>query len=386
MKATPPEYIYKIDKAIGDSFEQMCIKLISLSKALPYRVIRMVFFGSPSSQTEYIEHLKIIDKCVINAFKSIPPVYSYVSQPPLDGDLILETTRVSTENIKLEYKSCDKTKYIVIKTHRTKSVFVGGIMSKDITKQSIEQQSKEVFKKVAKVLKKEDLDISDIVRQWNYIERITEYDGDYQNYQCLNDARTHFYLKDKKWKTGYPAATGIGTMFGGIIIDFDAVKTKSEKELFITKLDNKLQVPAHVYSQEVLLGTEDEKLKEKTTPKFERGKTLVYGNSAISYVSGTAAIRGEESLETMDIIRQTTVTMENIDFLISLENLKEYGVKANLGKPSYKTLRVYLKNKADLYKVQKYMDEKYPRIHKCYLKADVCREELLIEIEGIATY
>lgn len=384
MNSVVPQYIYKIDKAIGEEFEQMCIKLISLSKALPYKVIRMVFFGNPKSQAEYIQHLDIISKNITRQFKDCPPVFSYVSQAPLSGDLVLETTRLVINNdIKINYKKCDKINYITLSSGKEKAVFVGGLISKDITKLSIREQCNEVFAKFDKILKKEKLKRSDVVRQWNYIERITEYDNDdYQHYQCFNDARTHFY-DGENWDKGYPAATGIGTSFGGIVIDFDAVLSSRVE---VITLDNELQVPAHVYSQDVLLGEEDTILKEKSTPKFERGKTLACDKAAMSYISGTAAIRGEESLESMDILRQTIVTMENIDFLVSVNNLRKYGVKSPLSKPHYRTLRVYLKNGSDLYKVQQYLNDKYPEASKCYLLADVCRDELLIEIEGIVCY
>lgn len=378
-----PQFVYKIDKALGDNFEAMCSKLVALSKALPYRVLRMVFFGNPQSQEEYIEHLNIISKVVTRNFGKTKPVYGYVAQPPLIGELVLETTRlVDNENLKVKYKKCSGMPYIKITSSKDKYLFVGGVMGRDIIKQSIPAQCKEVFKMVGKVLSKESMKPSDIVRQWNYIEKITHINDGYQNYQALNDARSHFYLKEK-WVNGYPAATGIGTRFGGIMVDFDAVKTKTAK---IVSLDNDLQVPAHVYSQDVLLGEEDKKLKQKTTPKFERGKALASEKFTMGYISGTAAIRGEESLEEMDIIRQTEVTMENIDYLTSKENLKKYGADVILGKRQYKTLRVYLKNSCDTIKVNKFMNDKYPEANKCYLLADVCRDELLIEIEGIVCY
>lgn len=37
------------------------------------------------------------------------------------------------------------------------------------------------------------------------------------------------------------------------------------------------------------------------------------------YISGTAAIRGEESIVTGDVLVQTEITLENIQHLIGLE-------------------------------------------------------------------
>ena len=77
--------------------------------------------------------------------------------------------------------------------------------------QSIREQSDDVFAHINRVLQKEQMPVSAIVRQWNDIEKITEYDvSGHQHYQDFNDARSLFY-EHVEWKTGYPAATGIGT-------------------------------------------------------------------------------------------------------------------------------------------------------------------------------
>ena len=41
------------------------------------------------------------------------------------------------------------------------------------------------------------------------------------------------------------------------------------------------------------------------------------------YISGTAAIRGEESIVTGDVLVQTEITLENIQHLIGLEEGRE---------------------------------------------------------------
>ena len=58
-------------------------------------------------------------------------------------------------------------------------------------------------------------------------------------------------------------------------------------------MDNDWQRAAHVYSDEVLISHRAD--TEKGTPKFERGKSLSDGQQEVIYISGTAAIRGEES-------------------------------------------------------------------------------------------
>ncbi|MBO4994138.1 MAG: hypothetical protein J6C60_07720, partial [Alistipes sp.] len=64
-------------------------------------------------------------------------------------------------------------------------------------------------------------------------------------------------------------------------------------------------------------------------------------------------------------------------------NLAKSGVE-NPQQVEYSTLRVYLKHREDLQPVVEWMDKHYPQTDTLYLWADICREELLIEIEGIA--
>ncbi|MBQ1227545.1 MAG: hypothetical protein IIX79_05605 [Alistipes sp.] len=178
-----------------------------------------------------------------------------------------------------------------------------------------------------------------------------------------------------QWSNGYPAATGIGTYAGGVIVVFDAVRDSAKCSLAV---DNPLQISAHAYSQEVLINRGE---VHKSTPKFERARYISTPTPSV-YVSGTAAIRGEESCRE-DAVGQAALTMENIDRLVGLENLASSGVS----QPSsmlYGAMRAYLKHGEDTERVSEWIGENYPQVDMLYLLADICREELLIEIEGVA--
>ena len=132
-------------------------------------------------------------------------------------------------------------------------------------------------------------------------------------------------------------------------------------------IDNKLQVAAHAYSERVLAVSH----KQKATPKFERAKLLSIEDKGLIYISGTAAIRGEESLKEVGLSRQLEITMENIAELIGNKGIVSM-------------LRVYLKNKSFVQEAEQLMDAYKLSVPVSYMWADVCRDELLIEIEGIA--
>ena len=233
-----------------------------------------------------------------------------------------------------------------------------------VTQSDFFKQSVESFRLLGEVLGKEGFLWNMIVRQWNYIEKITAFDGADQHYQAFNNVRSDFYGK-AEWSNGYPAATGIGANLGGILIDVDAVQFISP-DVFSSPIDNRLQVAAHAYSERVLATSKE----KKTTPKFERAKSISFQDRKLIYISGTAAIRGEESLVDVGLERQLRITMENIAELI--------------GDASLKVLRVYLKNKSDYEEAMQLMESYDLNIPISYMWADVCRDELLVEIEGIA--
>lgn len=349
-------------------------------------LVRLVFFGSTESNTVYLRELDSLRRKIEakESMKSV--VFSYVVQPLLGQNRwAVEAHYLAKSRVEaIECKQMDSTSYSIIDTPDARLLMVGGVMGSALT-DSIGKQADEAFDVIERILKHEGIPICHIVRQWNYIEQITQMEGSVQHYQAFNDSRSLFYAKTSWEQTGYPAATGIGTDLGGVMIDLIAATPRCEAQTVIVPVDNPLQVAAHVYSQSVLLGEQSRKLKERSTPKFERAK--VVGNArgeSICFVSGTAAIRGELSIADMSIEQQTVVTLENIDHLVSSSNLRRSGFEPNeehrLG-----NLRVYLKTASDYAEAKQVIERQTPCAEQIYLVADVCREELLIEIEGIAS-
>lgn len=388
--------IYNIDKVwfrgFGEMVGEMLDKLTDTTRECGIVPLRLVFFGNPDDNRQYLEHREwllglIRERC--ERFGWRMPLVSYVAQRSLDAGLVMESQCVSRENSALVQDKTVATaagsvRYFTVETPEGKRLFTEGILPSSLDMPILEQ-SGEVLDKLGAVLDAERMDINTIVRQWNYIERITcvpDYEGANQHYQDFNDARSHFYARTE-WRGGYPAATGIGTSHGGIMVEVDAV-TLSCRKCAAVALDNALQVAAHDYSQNVLVGVADKIFRHKTTPKFERAKAVVSPESGLQvYISGTAAIRGEASLTDVGIERQTMITLENIEYLISRQNLRKHGIKTEKT-PEIQIFRVYLKAENLLEPARKIVCERYPDVKALYVLTDVCRDELLIEIEGVA--
>lgn len=385
--------IYHIDKVwfrdFGEMVSEILDKLTVTCDEERIVPLRLVFFGNPDDNTQYLEHREWVlgllrERC--ERFGWRMPLMSYVAQRSLDSGLVMESQCVSRENsdlVREHYLTTEGVRYFTIENDEGKRLFTEGILPASLDAPILEQ-SNEVLAKLGAVLDAEGMEINTIVRQWNYIERITHVpEGANQHYQDFNDARSHFYAR-ADWRGGYPAATGIGTAHGGIMVEVDAARFRSWRRAVVA-LDNDLQVAAHGYSQNVLIGVADKIFRHKTTPKFERAKAVVGANGAgiQVYISGTAAIRGEESLTGVGIERQTVTTLENIEYLISRQNLRKHGIKAERT-PEIQIFRVYLKAESLLEPARETIERFFPKVQALYVLTDVCRDELLIEIEGVA--
>lgn len=348
--------------------------LCLVEKSLHYSsVVRLVFWGNPNDNNDFLNHRNYIYYLLQNMYGLKIPAFSYVAQPVLGSAVwglevqVLENCLGSL----WEYSFYEGFSYVKILQGEINFLFLSGIFSSDLFL-SIRKQAIAVMEKIVFILEKEGFEISDIVRQWNYIERITDFDSSMkQRYQEFNDVRSCFYGKAFN-QNGYPAATGIGTQCGGLQIELDAISKASLNSL---RIANPYQKDAFKYSSNVLVG--DINL---TTPKFERARFISQESGGWIYISGTSAIRGENTLEGY-VQNQVKLTVDNIKILLDNSTLKEYGIK---GKCLLKSLRVYIKNAEDWRIAKGYLDSIFPDLDILYVKADICRDNLLIEMEGEA--
>ncbi|MFR9660185.1 MAG: Rid family hydrolase, partial [Rikenellaceae bacterium] len=324
------------------------------------RLLRITVYGSPTDNNAYMRDRDMVEAALHHNYRGAMPVWSYVAQPPFESIIAAEVWFSHNEQEwYIENVAHAGVDYIRMRRGEVKRILVGGLSALHRDQRiSIYDQSKAICGVMDQILRFEQIPIRNIVRQWNYIERITFEDENNQHYQEFNDARSELYSKCE-WTYGYPAATGIGALSGGVVIDFDA--TVGEE---IIPIDNELQVAAHAYSKGVLIGEKS----QKTTPKFERAKL----SGDLMYISGTAAIRGEESLVGVSAAEQTRITLENIDELLRNGTCSEA-----------RSLKVYIKYREDFEQIRDVV-ECYAPYDALYLFADICRDELLMEIEALA--
>jgi hypothetical protein len=357
------KYIYCDDKDNSKSLISDILSFVNENNISQNNIFTITFFVD-SGKSEF-ESLCAKIKEDLSYHNILLPV-AIVAQAPFQSHIAAEILYV-TGDFQI-IASCKE--YKLIKTEYSSELY--GVVVSD--KRS--NESDEVFDKLEKILNINNFEINEIIRQWNYIEDILEFREGEQNYQRFNNARSRFYAKTQ-WNKGYPAATGIGANAGGVAVCVHAVKLFNNTAIFPLKNPN--QKDAHSYSEDVLVGGKN----QKTTPKFERGKVLLYDDGFEIFISGTAAIVGENALKDSNAGEQTLATIRNIEKLSEIENInKNIPEVLNFRNVEFSNIRVYMKNQSDFMIIKQICDARFPAIPVIYLQADICRDELLVEIEG----
>ena len=121
------------------------------------------------------------------------------------------------------------------------------------------------------------------------------------------------------------------------------------------------------------------------SPKFSRAMAVVQGGFVTTLVSGTASIVNSRTCHLGDITRQTGQTIDNIERLIGSENFAQHGMPGSGATlKDIAKLRVYVKHHEHYEQCRQICESLLPRIPAIYLQADICRADLLVEIEAVA--
>ena len=375
--------------------EQVADCITSIKKTLKanqYKledILKQTIFINAAGNEDFAAKKSELTAALESFYGTLFPPTAVVGQPPEEQKLLaieLVILKNRDEAVEISRKKLEDITYITVQYPDFKEVYAAGCTAA-VTNSDVYRQSKTSFDQMKRILEIENLEFSDVVRQWNYIENIigsTRFeDGDKQNYQVFNDIRSVYY-GTADFTKGYPAATGIGMNCGGIVLEFIAAKVSNG--IRIIPIQNPDQVNAHQYARNYLVGRAIKEVRDKTTPKFERAKLLANDNSYFVYISGTAAIKGQKVVAIGDVRDQTQITIENIARLISHDNLKKHGLKINHNSDPLSYVRVYVKRRDDIPQVKEVCSKYYKDVPSLYLISDICRDDLLVEIEGVVEY
>jgi chorismate lyase / 3-hydroxybenzoate synthase len=199
-----------------------------------------------------------------------------------------------------------------------------------------------------------------LVRMWNYLGDINGMNS--ENLEIYRDfcrGRAQAFEQLGVDGTHMPAATGIGKSDPGIVWYYLASRTP-----IVQNIENPNQMPAYTYPRRY----------GPKSPSFSRASRLVRAAESApvkTLVSGTAAIIGHESQHIGNVDGQLDITFQH------LAHFCDAGSR-------YSEVKVYYRCDEDVPTIIARCTEFFgPEAKIIYLKSDVCREELLVEIEGV---
>jgi chorismate lyase/3-hydroxybenzoate synthase len=204
-----------------------------------------------------------------------------------------------------------------------------------------------------------------LIRVWNYLPEINRDAGGGERYRLFNSARQLAFRKSGQTTTGtVPAASALGSPAGSpICIYFLAARQQPKM------IENPRQTSAYHYPPKF----------GRHSPIFSRACVLDESAGTNLFVSGTASIVGHETIHQGDVGAQTRETMANINALLDEAN-RVAAARYCLDGLKFK---VYVRQPSDLRAIEGALSELLPPSAPIlYLQADVCREDLLVEIEA----
>jgi chorismate lyase/3-hydroxybenzoate synthase len=198
-----------------------------------------------------------------------------------------------------------------------------------------------------------------LLRVWNHFAGITDEVDGMERYRRFTIGRYAAFEARRHAVEAAPAACAIGTGSGPLSLYLLASRTPG------TTIENPRQVSAYRYP-------------DRYGPKSPTFSRAVLGTGdEVLFISGTASIVGHESRHPDDPVAQVNETLANIDQLL-----------AQAGRPNGKRgklrLKTYLREPRLLDTVRDLIESRLTADDSVvYVAGDICRPELLLEIEGI---
>jgi enamine deaminase RidA (YjgF/YER057c/UK114 family) len=214
----------------------------------------------------------------------------------------------------------------------------------------------------------EDTGHPHLIRIWNYLPEINrDSDGD-ERYRIFNTARQAAFRNSGRSVVGsVPAACALGSPAGSPVCIYFLASRAAPR-----MIENPRQMSAYHYPPKFGIHS----------PTFSRACVLDQADGTSLFVSGTASIVGCETTHGGDAAAQTREILANIEAVLEETNRVVGSQRYALDSLRFK---VYVRRPADLEAVRSVLDPLRGAAPIVYLQADICREDLLVEIEASGT-
>jgi chorismate lyase/3-hydroxybenzoate synthase len=241
---------------------------------------------------------------------------------------------------------------------------VGVIEVDEAAHGGIRGAAKEAYARLQRIVGRGEDAYPHLLRIWNYIDAITDGDGDDERYRqfCVGRA-----LGFGTTPLRFPAATAIGRHDGRRVLQVYWIGARQPG----TPVENPRQVAAYRYPRQY----------GPQPPSFARAMLAAQPDALPLMLSGTAAVVGHASRHPGDLAAQLDETLANFDALLGAARQHAPGLPAGFGPSS--PLKAYVREPADLPRMAALLAGRLPPgTPHLLLHGEVCRRELLVEIDG----
>jgi chorismate lyase / 3-hydroxybenzoate synthase len=203
------------------------------------------------------------------------------------------------------------------------------------------------------------------LRIWNFLPQINGASAQGERYWEFNGARQAALIGVGREIAGnVPAASALGAPGQSPLTIFCIASTEAP-----IALENPRQRSA--WSYPVQYGPK--------SPIFARA-CIASGPSQTLFVSGTASIVGHETAHAGDVRAQTVETLRNVRAVLAAANARLGTQRFTLEQLSYK---VYVRRPEDVPSIEAELRAAIGSAAVLYLNADICRRDLLVELEAV---
>jgi len=250
----------------------------------------------------------------------------------------------------------------IISSSNEELMFAGAVVEDD---QNMQALTREVYSDLIRYC--EESDFPRLLRMWNYIPKINDERSGMERYKefCVGRHEV-FSERNQDYIQDIPAASALGTPSGGLIVYCLAARSAGDQ------IENPRQISAYNYPPQY----------GPCSPSFTRAMVKQWPKGIDLYISGTASIVGHESHHLENVSEQLEETLRNVAVLAESATSNESKPIQTVEEMSL--LKVYIRH-PEHYEVIRDTLEKVTkgRVPVMYLQADICRTNLLLEIEAV---
>jgi chorismate lyase/3-hydroxybenzoate synthase len=214
----------------------------------------------------------------------------------------------------------------------------------------------------------DELGYPNLIRAWHYLPDIHLDERKLERYKRFSLGRHEaFVAKGRDISRDAPAASAVGKLPGNTVICFLAANRPG------TAIENPRQVSAYSYPAQY----------GPRGPTFSRALFTSWGKVAQLYISGTASIFGHASLHQGDPAAQAEETILNLQSV--MQEARDHGL-IDVGIDTDTQIKVYLRRPEIRSVLEVPLRRAFgTKTRTVWLQADICRSELLLEIEVVCS-